>query len=802
MTRQWPQIQVLAGLLVAAFPAPVHGQGVAVGEVVERSTAEPLGGVFVAVVDRSGRQAAAVLTDEAGRFRVRVPEHGTYTLRAGRIGFETVESPPLELGGSVVRYRFELDSQPIHLEGVVAAAEGRQCRVRPEDGDLLQSVWEQVRTALDVAAWTQRTDFVRAHQVVYERSLYPVSRRVRYERSRGRMAYGHVGFAAADPEQLIQRGFVQEDGEHYIFFGLDAGTITSDPFLDGHCFRLQPPPRGVDGVLGLAFEPVRGRTVPGVRGVLWLDEQTAELRSLEYSYTWLPWDIPSTPFGGETEFRRLPSGAWIVERWVIRMPEFEEVASRFERRPIPGGDRISRVPASQRLLIKEEGGEVRTIYGAGGSPLPGAQRAALRGAVHDSTSGRPLAGARIRIEGTEYEATTDEHGQYRISDLPTGVYGVTFDHPVLEEWDFEPVPEDVELERGQESVRDLAVPSVATILGRGCPAPSSEDVTSAAIVGRVLASSTGRPLGGARVTLRVPVHGSDDDTIETVSDAAGVYRFCGVPALGPALLAAGFASRGAEAGIHIPEAGSAYHELIVPLEVASRVVGRVVDAGTSEPIAGVAVRLSAGAGESITRADGRFTFTAVEPGPHAIAVRHVAYKTVEDSLIVDGSGRSLQVEIRMATDAIQLDPLVVTVEARTPSATLAAVYDRIDRVRLAGGGTVFDRHDIEHRNAARLTHLLGGVQGVTIQTVGGVPVLSSPRAATGWSACMMTVWVDGIMVLRGGAGGDGAMNIDQLVSISDVEAVELYQPGGRIPLEYWGSYSGCGVALIWTRRGT
>jgi hypothetical protein len=773
--------------------------------VVERATGEPLGGVFVVVLDASGRQVGGVLTDAQGRFRVRVAEAGTYTLRADRIGFEPVASPPLALGAPGVTYRFELESRPIELAGVVAGVDERSCRVRPEEGGRLQAIWEQIRIALGVAAWTARTGPVRSREVAYERWLNPVSGRVREEAVRGRQVFGRAGFAAASPEELVAGGFVREAGEDggYVFHGLDAATIVSDAFLDAHCFRLRGSPRGQPGLTGLAFEPVAGRAVPGVRGVLWLDEASGELRSLEYTYTWLPWLLPLDPFGGEAWFRRLPGGEWIVERWAIRMPDVERVPPDFTWSRLPGRDILARLRTEAGLLIKEEGGEVAVIHTAAGVRLPGPERAALQGVVHDSIGGGPLAHATVRLLGTDHTAPTDERGRYRMDDLPAGTYAVTFEHPLLDEWDVRPAGAEVELRRGAVTEQDLAVPSPATILALGCP-DGDRAAGTAAVVGRVIATGTGEAVGGARVSLRRTGQ-APEDALAAWTDAAGVYRFCSVVGEGVARLGAVYLGRsGAETVLEIPGAAPAFHELSLELEAPSRVVGRVIDFETGQPVAGVTLRLAGAPGEGVSGHDGRFVFPDVGPGLHALEARHLAYHTLEDQLGVDGTGRTLQLEVRLAAGAIPLDPIIVTVDRRPMSGMLRAVYDRMDRVRLTGGGTVFGREDIERRNPRDVIHLLSEVHGVQAGMLGDMPILTSTRAFSGFGACMMTVWVDGIMAIRGGVAGlDETLprrGIDDIIAVSNIEAIEVYHAGGRIPQEYWGSASGCGVVLIWSRR--
>ena len=64
-----------------------------------------------------------------------------------------------------------------------------------------------------------------------------------------------------------------------------------------------------------------------MKGVLWLDERTSELRAVEYGYTRIPDGVDNERIGGTVEFLKLPSGAWIVHQWQIRMPRLAVSAS-------------------------------------------------------------------------------------------------------------------------------------------------------------------------------------------------------------------------------------------------------------------------------------------------------------------------------------------------------------------------------------------------------------------------------------------------------------------------------------------
>jgi hypothetical protein len=65
------------------------------------------------------------------------------------------------------------------------------------------------------------------------------------------------------------------------------------------------------------------------------------------------------------------------------------------------------------------------------------------------------------------------------------------------------------------------------------------------------------------------------------------------------------------------------------------------------------------------------------------------------------------------------------------------------------------------------------------------------------------VYVDRHLVSTGGfvsAGGE-PLAIDDLVSTADILAIEVFRSPAEIPSEFNGPNAGCGVVVLWTRRG-
>lgn len=311
-------IRLLHALLLLAAASPLAAQTVR-GEVVDEGGA-PVPAAFVILADAQGRPAARGLSDAAGRFALRADEAGTYTLRAERIGFRSTVSAPLRLeAGAVVETRVTVSSRAVALEAIVVGG-AAGCAVRARDDGAAEALWEEARKALSVSAWTERAESLHVVAVRWERELDRSGNRVRAERRDSLVGRLPTPFRSLPADELAAGGYWRDESGGAWYAAPDAEVLLSDSFLETHCFRAVRGRGGARGLVGLAFEPVPGRTVPDVAGTLWLDAASAELRHLEFRYRNLPRGHDWPGVGGRIEFRRLPGGQWIVDRWRLRMP--------------------------------------------------------------------------------------------------------------------------------------------------------------------------------------------------------------------------------------------------------------------------------------------------------------------------------------------------------------------------------------------------------------------------------------------------------------------------------------------------
>ncbi len=513
----WKNLVLVAGLLLAGRSAAAQAVR---GELVEGASGRPVAGALVVLLDGAGKQVGGGFADADGGFLVQAPGPGSYTLRAERVGFAAVRSPALRLAaGQTVTHDLEMGSEAVRLEGLVVRGEKRRCAALPDAGEQTAALWEEARKALGATAWTQARRSFRFTLQQHVRMLDASSLQVQSEQSRRMTGFAGSPFESVPAERLVREGFTRQEGDSTVYYAPDAGVLLSDEFLDSHCFRVQEGEGAARGLVGLGFEPVRGRGLPDVRGVLWLDPATAELRHLEYTYTGLDLLGPSGRLGGRVEFERLPSGEWIVPRWRILMP-------------VVGTDTLSvagQVRERRKVAaIREGAGEVLEVRTPGGVLVRSAARASLSGVVFDSTRSAPLAGARVRLAGTAVEAETDAGGRFRIPDAAEGRYRVVVAHPRVDSLEWTAPAVTVDLRREAVNEVRLAVPPLAAVLAARCP-PLERRGGTGVVVGVVKQAGAAAP-----PATPVVLSWAADGTVpagRTVAwtDALGNYHACAVP---------------------------------------------------------------------------------------------------------------------------------------------------------------------------------------------------------------------------------------------------------------------------------
>ena len=363
------------------------------GQVVDSVMGVPVGGGFVILLGPDGEELVRALTTRDGRFsfRLRPDLRGPVRIRSERIGYRPVVTRPFDPSDpSEADLLVRVGPLPTPLSAI-EVREISECKSQPTEDARPALVWEEARKALAAASWTASHQRYHVVSNIYERDVR--GRRVIRERHRPSIGRSTTPFKAIDPVELRQQGYVSETGDGVVYHAPDAQVLQHEGFLDTHCFRLQRAADDRAHLIGLAFEPVPSRRLPDVEGVLWIDRQSSELRSLEYEYVNLPRHLRvDEPVGGVVEFLRLPTGAWIVHRWQIGIPT------------VFGAERVnpfSRDISRRVVAFRYVGGEILTITSSNGARVYESAFAELMGVVVDSSPGHaaPLAGAVVWVAG-------------------------------------------------------------------------------------------------------------------------------------------------------------------------------------------------------------------------------------------------------------------------------------------------------------------------------------------------------------------------------------------------------------------
>jgi hypothetical protein len=505
--------------------APAAAQTV-LTRVVASETSQPIFGALAHLIDDQGRTLRSVLTDERGRaLFVSVPP-ARYRVRAEMIGMATRETAPFDVAqGATDAGELRLEPRPIDLVGIDVTAERRRCTARPAgEGLLVASLWEEARKALAAAALTEQQGLYRYETMRYERDIDPATRVVVREDQSRREGYMRAPFESLAPEDFAAGGFVRPDGSELVYYAPDADVLLSDSFLDTHCFRVEDAGDRTD-VVGLSFEPLgRRRNIVDIAGTLWLSDETAELRWIEYVYSNLDLPVETSAAGGRVQFERMSDGTWIIPDWWIDMPLV--------------GNQILDNGTSRPTLrsLRRTGGRVLAVHEGGGRTLVGRrQQGGIEGIVVDST-GAPMAGARVGVIGGSQQVFTDGGGRFGLLGLSEGLYEVRFVDPRVADAGLVPPPVTREVILGEVSYLEYHMPSLAEMMTEACRAESPPERTGL-LAGRV-ADETGAPWSGATVRVmwgRLEV-GFDGATgfvrrsgREATTAPDGTYQLCGLP---------------------------------------------------------------------------------------------------------------------------------------------------------------------------------------------------------------------------------------------------------------------------------
>jgi hypothetical protein len=475
------------------------------------------GAVVSLLGDGSDTALVNVLTTGSGEYAVRAPQPGRYRLAVKRIGVKRFVSESFELGAGETRViDVPIDAIALTLPQVTVSG---LCVTRPRELSRIASLWEEARTALEATQISMRDRLMEAQIARYAAELEPGPLRVLFDWRSDAQVMADQPFRSLSGDSLSELGYWRQlPGDSVEYQGPDASALASNAFLRDHCFALAPAMRNRPDLIGLSFVPARDRRLPDIAGTIWLDARRFELRFIEFRYTQLPNMPNADQVGGEGHYRRLDSGAWIVDRWFIRMPQ---VVVRSDDWP--------------RRQLREEGGAVITPAAAS-SP----QMTSIVGVFRDS-AGRPEPGAVIRVIGAQHQVVTGQDGSYRLDNVPPGTVSLVAHTVAYDALATLAGDRRINVIPGRSQRIDFRAPNAAALRREACPvaAPTaySRPRRPRGIL-RVLMvdSATAIPLPGVRFVVSWPAileNAGADSSVEAnrqaVTDSRGAATFCDLP---------------------------------------------------------------------------------------------------------------------------------------------------------------------------------------------------------------------------------------------------------------------------------
>ena len=430
------------------------------------------------------------------------------------------------------------------------------------------------------------------------------------------------------------------------------------------------------------------------------------------------------------------------------------------------------------------------------------RRAVVRGVVYDSLirSG-PLEGAEIWIEGTNRTARSDAGGRFELAALAPGRYALTFYHPILDSAGLSVPPVIVQLAAGDSTDVALATPTHAKAHRMLCPQDPLQ--RTGAIVGVVRNASSGSTVAGVTVSAQWTAYDvgagslqSGPRGVEARSDATGHVLLCGIPN-DVGLLIQGRAADGSAGMLLVELDGRDFRRADVYLDAApvTGLVRGVVRNRNGSLVPKASVLIVGTEAVGVSDDFGRFELQG-RAGSRIVEARAVAYLPGRAQATIR-PGAVQQVEIMMGDSVLVLDPVVVEGEYE-PYLTRMGFTKR----RRTGMGHFLDTADVNRTGAMRFEEVFRMVPGVTLRPNGSSLLVELKRGEGQilnrrlGNYCPPSYFIDGMYFPLPPVQTPSVPLVPQ-----EVLAIEIYANMFSAPPQYQRRDSGCGVILVWTKRG-
>jgi hypothetical protein len=782
--------------------------------LLDQETREPLGGLLVAALDRAGAIGTTTLSSADGLATVRIGGTSPHRLLIRRIGFTPVTTDTLAIAAPGTTLDIVVPAHRIVL-GTVHVVGNQVCAnqtLSPSTG--AEPAWTQVRAALEASTLTRDQRLVTTAAFRFQRDLR-VDGKVNYADTALRGRSGERPFVAPAPAVLERDGYFKhhDDGSEN-FYAPDEAVLLSPGFTQHHCVTEYADVRrdSAGAQIALAFMPRDRDTRPEIKGLIWIDSATSELRRIDFEYVRISLAAPADSIGGSVSFAHLTSGAWIVSRWALRMPRFRTVDRRTNYAVLDG--------------YIEVGGTARVTSDVS-IPGPNVPRVIV-GSVFDSLTNRPLSGAHVQIADLGRDVTADSLGRFRFDSVAAGVHVLYVDHHALDDVGLFSIGARVDAIPQITSTVAIATPSFATLWNRACGGAAMAGAQDGFVFGIVRDSgltaqdSTAIIEVAWRDTTRKTGAGSH---ATARADSSGAYAICGVPATQTVAVTATHAhiatlpvslrlgpARVARRDFTIASKSTATTAIadMAPVEfskpdaasgASTKAVTVKVQSLEGKPIVYANVTVNGGA-TTITNENGEVAFGNGMPHVFSLRVKRIGFSEWYGNVAIPDSASTVM--ITLAHIAQQLGAVRVTGQKNPVSPFVQGFYDRwMMRQKGLVTGMFFGPEELEFRHPDLVTTMLRGLNGVCFspptsdvtKLVVNASHFASLTPNLGCPNCPMAIVIDGMQQYPP---PNGNVYIDVLVNVNEVMAIEVYPRAGNMPISLQVNDTKCGVLAVWT----
>ena len=225
--------------------------------------------------------------------------------------------------------------------------------------------------------------------------------------------------------------------------------------------------------------------------------------------------------------------------------------------------------------------------------------------------------------------------------------------------------------------------------------------------------------------------------------------------------------------------------VLAPSAAAQNRLSGFVSDSIRVPVAFAEIRLTpvgSSARELRTDAAGHFAITDLPSGKAQMLVRRLGYHPFDGPVTIGPEGAdSLRLVLYVASTEL------AAIEVREESfGDSIAPREFWNRRRTNVFGRFLDKADIANKWVSLPSEILRGLPGVTLQRSSRIGYLVRLRG------CRPNLFLDGMRA-------QGA-EVDELVSVGDIGAMEVYSSMAGVPPQYVDRTNPCGAILFWTRR--